>query len=108
MLNIDYSQPLGFYDAIGFGGKMLLLGMGAVFAVLLLIWVLLVIFKLVFSNVKDKKNAKEENIAPVTAPQSQSMSADEEIIAVIAAAIAMAESESSEDVKFKVVSFKRK
>lgn len=108
MLNIDYSQPLGFYDAIGFGGKILLLGMGAIFAVLALIWLLLVVFKLVFSNIKDGNKPKNESIASAPVPQILNTSADTEIVAVIAAAIAMAESESSDNVKFRVVSFKRK
>ena len=108
MLNIDYSQPLGFYDAIGFGGKILLLGMGAIFAVLALIWLLLVVFKLVFSNIKDGNKPKNESIVSAPVPQILNTSADTEIVAVIAAAIAMAESESSDNVKFRVVSFKRK
>lgn len=108
MLNIDYSQPLGFYEAIGFGSKMLLIGMGAIFAVLALIWMLLVIFKLVFSNVKDGEKAEKESVASAPVPQSLNTSADGEIVAVIAAAIAVAESESSDNVKFRVVSFKRK
>lgn len=98
-----------FSDVMGFGGQMLLIGMGTVFAVLCIIWICLVIFKYAFQNLgKPKKQEKNEaeivraaDIAPIR------NSADDEIVAVIAAAIAMAESEDS-DMKFRVVSFKRK
>ena len=91
-----------------FGLKIFLIGMGAVFAALCLIWLALYIFKLVFHDLPSKRSA-----APVVAqkveeatPTVEYVSGDEEIIAVIAAAIAMAESENS-DAKFRVVSFRR-
>ena len=104
--NFDISQ-LG--QAAGFGGAMVLIGMATVFAVLCLLWACLVVFKIVFHDLPEKRKnnavAVEEVMesAPVSAVE---YSDDEEIVAVIAAAIAMAESESSET-KFKVVSFKR-
>ena len=103
--NFDISQ-LG--DAFLFGGTMLLIGMLTIFSVLSLLWLCLTIFKYVFANVgkaKENKNAKvEAPAAPVVVPKKND---DSEIVAVIAAAIAMAESENS-DMKFRVVSFKRK
>lgn len=108
----QYDQPirdtLGWFETLGFGGQMLLLGMVAVFAVLGIIWALLTVFKIVFTNSASKEKnsqATQESAAvqvPVYTPR------DSEIVAVIAAAIAMAESESGENVKFRVVSFKRK
>lgn len=114
----DYSKPIIDYSnfdtsqlgqAAGFGGAMVLIGMMTIFAVLCLLWACLVIFKIVFHDIPEKKKkiaAKNvdllENVPEVVTTSSQ----DEEIVAVIAAAIAMAESEESET-KFKVVSFKR-
>lgn len=100
------TTEMSISEKLMYGGQMLLLGMGAVFAVLLIIYLCLVIFKSVFSKVSTPKE-KVEAMPVVMAPkQTVSASADEEIVAVIAAAIAMAESESS-GVKFRVVSFRR-
>ncbi len=115
----DFSKPIidyGNFDisqlgkAAGFGGAMVLIGMATVFAVLCILWGCLVLFKIFFHDLPAKKSEQKEvelesqksvDITPVAAPD------ENEIIAVIAAAIAMAESES-EDTKFRVVSFKRK
>lgn len=101
-------DTLGWTEALGFGGQMLLLGMGAVFAVLGIIWALLTVFKTVFTNVSVKE--KKPTVKVETAPQQVPVctTSDSEIVAVIAAAIAMAESEHGHNVKFRVVSFKRK
>ena len=111
-----YSQKIinvaGFMETLGFGGMMLGIGMLAIFAVLCLLWGALVIFKIAFYDIPNKKKATPkmpeapvEIEAPVVADPTPS--ADEELIAVFAAAIAMAESESC-GAKFRVVSFKRK
>ena len=104
----QYGEKLGFGESLEFGGQMVLLGMGAVFAVLTLIWLVLTVFKLVFTkiNAKEKKETPTPVVAP--APIAQPITSEAEIVAVIAAAIAMAESECSDNVKFRVVSFKRK
>lgn len=101
----DYTKPVeSFLDRLTFGGFMLLLGMAIVFAVLTIIWGSLAVFKLYFSKAESKAPVVVEEPAPVVqAPVSE----ENEIVAVIAAAIAMAESES-DGVKFKVVSFRRK
>jgi len=110
---VDYSNPDGFSgivadwgEALTFGGTMLLIGMLTIFGVLALLWACLTVFKAVFSGVKEKPKAVAPavSVTPVAQPVS---SADDEIVAVIAAAIATAESESS-GLKFRVVSFKRK
>jgi sodium pump decarboxylase gamma subunit len=104
--NFDISQ-LG--QAAGFGGAMVLIGMATIFAVLCLLWVCLVLFKIVFHDIPEKrKNAAVavEEVTEAAPATAVAHSDDEEIVAVIAAAIAMAESESS-GTKFKVVSFKR-
>ncbi len=109
--DLDYSKPIeAFGDKLSFGGMMLGIGMLAVFSVLCLLWGALVIFKIVFYDMPAKKKNDPAPVepAPITVMQAPvAPSADEEIIAVLAAAIAMAESENV-GAKFRVVSFKRK
>ena len=103
--NFDLSQ-LG--NAAVFGGAILLIGMLTIFIVLIIIWFALALFKFAFHDLAAKRESSasvKDEPAPV-APAVQATE-DTEIIAVIAAAIAMAESESSGR-KFKVVSFRRK
>lgn len=103
--NFDITQ-LG--EAFLFGGSILLIGMLTVFAVLCLLWLFLTLFKLVFHDIPAKRPKK--NAAPVPAVKEKTEDAsktdDSEIIAVIAAAIAMAESENT-GMKFRVVSFRK-
>ena len=116
LLEIDKSQygdkivnTVGFGESALFGLKIMLIGMATVFSVLCLIWLCLSIFKSVFSRTSEKssKPAKVDEVAP--APVAPVVTAsDDEIIAVIAAAIAAAESESVNGAKFRVVSFRRK
>ena len=104
----QYSEKLNVSEALEFGGQMLLLGMGAVFSVLALIWAVLTIFKAVFTRIEKKEKPAAAPVE-VAAPAPVTVNtAETEIVAVIAAAIAMAESESGNNVKFRVVSFKRK
>ena len=106
LLNVDS----GYGENLLFGGQVVLVGVVTVFAVLGLIWACLMLFKFVFHDMASKQTAKivpdttahEEVSAPVVYSSN-----DEEIIAAIAAAIAMAESESCGS-KFRVVSFRRK
>ena len=109
-LEIIKNQPIeDFGEKLVYGGQMLLIGLATVFAVLVLLMICLFIFKAVFHDIP-----KARQNAPVTAksvevvePTHVVKDNSEEIVAVIAAAIAAAESESS-GLKFKVVSFKRK
>ena len=103
---MDYTKPIeNFADKLSFGGFMVLLGMGVVFAVLVLLMVLLLIFGRIFNISKKAPTTVSQpktEVVPVT-----NTSNNDEIVAVIAAAIAMAESES-DGVKFKVVSFRKR
>ena len=102
---LDFSQA---DKALAFGGSMLLIGMLTVFSVLVCLLVCLLVFKVVFHDLPAKKKAKPAVAAAEATPIAETKSnAEDEIVAVIAAAIAMAESESS-GLKFKVVSFRRK
>lgn len=105
----DYSQVVidkfGFSETALFGLKIVLLGVLAVFSVLTIIMLALKIFELVFS--KAPKTEEKPMPTTVEAPAPVVYNTDEEIVAVIACAIAMAEAESN-GLKFRVVSFRRK
>ena len=91
-----------YFSNIGLGVEVVLIGMCTVFAVLTIILGILTVFNLIFN-----KQKKEPQPAPAPAPAPVvTKNNDDEIIAVIAAAIAAAESECSGK-KFTVVSFKR-
>ena len=104
---IDYSNfdPSQLKDVLLFGGSILLIGMATIFAVLCTLWLCLVIFKLVFHDAGKRKEAKKTAKVTSSVAEKNSDEAvvnDGEIVAVIAAAIAMAESENN-DLKFRVV-----
>lgn len=93
-------------DTLAFGGQIVVIGMATIFAVLTLLMFALKLFELIFS-----KNTKEkESSTAVAAPETETLEYvddSEQIVAVIAAAIAAAEAEHP-TLKFKVVSFRRK
>ena len=112
----QYTQKIidtaGFGETLGFGATMLGIGMLAVFSVLCILWGALVLFKIAFYDLPERKKAAAKPQAEPAAAASVISAApvqndEEELIAVLAAAIAMAESESL-GAKFRVVSFKRK
>ena len=83
--------------------------MVTVFSVLCILWIFLIGFKLLFHDLPAKRSAKKKAapVINVIEKKVESTSVEEgELIAVIAAAIAMAESDHS-GMKFKVVSFRR-
>lgn len=109
----------GGYQTIGDvfknGGTYAIVGYLTVFAVLAIIWGVLELFHLV-SNGKKKSAGAEPPAVTIPAPQpteeatvtpSAPVTNDDEIVAVIAAAIATAQSENPIG-SFRVVSFKRK
>ena len=113
LLEIDKTKPIeGFVDKLLFGGQMVLIGMGVVFSVLVLLFLALCVFKVFFHDLPAKKRERKpvaevsESVKQSTASVKDTQNSDE-IIAVIAAAIAAAESEN-DGLKFRVVSFKRK
>lgn len=95
--------------------QMPLLGMGMIFAVLAILWAVLVLFKFIFAKPAPKK--KSEPVAPkaepvvipepVVAPAANN---DAELIAVLTAAIVAYEASQGNEVApdgFRVVSFRR-
>jgi len=109
--DINVNDKLSLPDALSYGGGVVLLGMATVFAVLIIIWIVLQLFKFFFHDLKIGAKLKPEKPAPAPVeyePVAPAPPTDEEIVAVIAAAIAMAESEAPRGAKFRVVSFTRK
>ena len=108
----DYASQIiktkSFGEAALFGLEIVAIGMVAVFAVLGVIWLSLLLFNKLMPVVKRKKEPVSKPAQAVVAPAPvASADTNAELVAVIAAAIAAAESESS-GAKFRVVSFKRK
>lgn len=103
--NFNVEQLL---KALVFGGSILLIGMLTIFGVLCILWLFLVLFKLVFHDLPKKRSEKQPLTQVVTKETSTEIETvdDTEIIAVISAAIAMAENDNS-GAKFRVVSFRR-
>ena len=93
------------------GGKMILLGMLTVFAVIFIIWLMLVVFKFFVYDLSAKKKSKTEDEAGPAVTEAPDTSDDEETVAVIMAAVSAYRSAESPDGKalpFRVVSFKKK
>ena len=91
------------------GGMVFLTGMLTVFSVLGILWITLMAFKFFFHDLPSgEKKVKKEKPVPAPVQTAPVVTDNNEIIAVIAAAIAMAESECGGNTKFRVVSFKRK
>ena len=110
-------------DKLSLSGEMLLRGLGTVFMVLIILWVVLMVFGKVFGGVEKKpakpaapapkKEAPKAAPAPAPAPVQTASAApaqdDKELIAVITAAIAAYQSASGQpNLPFRVVSFTRK
>lgn len=107
-------------DAIKYALEMTLLGMGMIFAVLGILWGVLILFKLIFAKPKKEKKTVEvpkvesapavvEESVPVVTPTPASTD-DGEMIAILTAAIIAYEVEQNPDAtiaNFKVVSYRR-
>ena len=93
-------------DKISYVLQTTLLGMGVVFAVLILLWAVLGVFKLVFAK-PAKKEEKTAASAPVAeaVPEPAPAADDAELVAVITAAIASML--DAPQTSFRVVSFRR-
>ncbi len=101
-------KTAGFGETLAFGAMIVFIGMLTVFAVLILLWFSLVLFKKAFHDIPEKRKSTPINEKiPVQETVQNTTDDENEIVAVLAAAIAMAES-NNDDVKFRVVSFKKK
>ena len=108
MGNVNVNEKLPFSEALSYGGQMFLIGMAVVFSVLAVIYLCLLLFKTAFANTAKKKPVVEKKVEAPVAVAPAAVNNEAEIVAVIAAAIAMAEAESGNETKFRVVSFRRK
>ena len=100
-------------EKLFFGLEVTALGLGTVFAVLFLLWLLLVIFQYVFGGYGKKENNSvkpEKTIAPAVAPvpaaDDITEDDDTELIAVLMAAICAATG-TSNPANLRIVSYKR-
>lgn len=105
-------QTIG--EALAGGFPVFLVGILTVFAVLAIIWGVLEIFHYLACTLPSKRQEKRENktteetpIVPAEDTIPSDNATDEEIVAVIAAAIAAAQAESPSG-QFRVVSFRKK
>ncbi len=117
--SVDYTKPLeSVAEKLSLGGQMLLMGLGVVFAVLLLLWFSLEIFHYLFATLPERmknkdavpsqpKPEKPKKLKPAPTPvaPAPAPATDTELIAVITAAIAA--SENAPTGSFRVVSFRR-
>lgn len=98
-------------DKLFYGLKITLIGMGAVFLVLILLMIVLYVFKLVFYTIPNRKKA--ETAAPVseaTVTPAAVQTPDEddsEIVAAITAALAVYCEQGGIKGKYRIKSFKR-
>ena len=95
-------------DRLSYGLQTALLGMGVVFAVLIILWAVLGVFKLVFAKPATKKEPAKAPAPVVTeAPATVTVTQpdDAELVAVITAAIASML--DAPETSFRVVSFRR-
>lgn len=110
----DGKYPPFSAEAWSFAGQITLLGMLMVFAALALLWGILAIFKAIFAGkTPSEKKPEVEKTTPVQetpSPVADEQSGDEELVAVITAAVAAYMSDEGDPAAnggFRVVSFKR-
>ena len=111
-------SALPMSERLSLGIQVLVIGMATVFSVLVIIWLVLLLFKLFAYTLPQKRNAKKAAEAiensrkpesiPVPEVAEQNESTDEyEIIAAITAALEEYRAASGVSLPFRVVSFKR-
>ena len=101
-------------ERLALAGQMTLIGMGMIFAVLSLLWAVLAIFKVVFAKPEKKKKVEVPVAEPTPAIEETiaqpADASDDELIAVITAAVAAYMAQEDPDAApsgFRVVSFRR-
>ena len=121
MTNIMLSAApsMDFAERMAYGLQVFVVGLGTVFAVLVILWLALVLFKVFSYDLPQKKANKlaEEAASKVEAAPiveetpisviEEPVSDDTQLIAVITAAIAAYNAQSGNSLPFRVVSFKR-
>ena len=89
-------------EALSTGGKVTVLGLAIVFSVLIVLMLILMLFKVIFYKDPKKKTVKVEETVPVqTVEVSEPQMNEEELIAVITAAIAASLNTSTYNLQIK-------
>ena len=105
----DPTKKMEIAEAIPYGLKTTLLGMGVVFAVLIILMIVLSLFKVIFYKPAGTEKKEAPKSAPAPTPVSPAPapapSDDAELVAVITAAIASMIDKPT--TSFRVVSFRR-
>ena len=115
-INSVMNNPDSMSERLAMSLQMMILGLATVFAVLIILWGVLVLFRIFFYDMRMAKKApaaskdqapKADPAPAVPAPVAEPVPAadDKQLIAVIAAAIAEAEGKPAS--AFRVVSFRR-
>ncbi|MBR5721752.1 MAG: OadG family protein [Clostridia bacterium] len=102
--------PEDVFGKLMYGFNTALIGLGTVFAVLLILMAVLYVFKFVFaknSNTKTQKTDEPVKTASISSPSSAGDSEDELIPVVIAAAVAAYMENTAPRSKYRIRSFKR-
>jgi len=107
--------PEGVYDKLMYGLNIAVIGLGTVFAVLIILMCVLYLFRLFFYTIPKRKKAEAEPVktvktVPVPAAPAvlKTASADDELIpVVIAAAVAAYMENTAPHSKYRIRSFKR-
>ena len=105
---MEYSEALltgkgiTLAEALSTGGKVTVLGLAIVFSVLIVLMLILMLFTVIFYKDPKKKTVKVEETAPVqTVEVSEPQMNEEELIAVITAAIAASLNTSTYNLQIK-------
>ena len=107
------AMPIG--ERLAYAGKMLVIGMGTVFAALIILWIALTLFRSVVTAPTGKKKKKAPVIVLEDTPPAEAVTPviikddDDAIVAAITAAVAatLAEENGGAVKGFRVVSFRR-
>lgn len=105
---IILAESISWGEKLNYIGTGTLLGLGVVFAVLILLWGILALFHFCFSKLTGKKTAPQPEVAPepAPAPEAESEDTDEgELIAAITAAVSVYLEQPQTG--FRVVTFKK-
>ncbi len=115
---ITLNTAMSFSDRMSYGLQVFAVGLGTVFAVLAILWLALVLFKVFLYDIPEKKAKKKaeeaaknvtaaEPVVEAVADEMIPVEDDTQLIAVITAAIAAYTADSGNALPFRVVSYKR-
>ena len=113
MTFVALAMPMG--ERLAYAGKMLVIGMGTVFAALVILWIALTLFRAAVTAPTGNKKKKAPSIVLEDTPPAEAVTPiivtnnDDAIVAAITAAVAatLAEENGGTVPGFRVVSFRR-